>query len=383
MSNAGSKCQIFNTIERIRAASYCNIGFVGGSLTAPAGVGDAAVTSWRRLFVRHIYERYHPIYHCQPSEVMGAIGAIESYGAVFTLARNVLPNLPVLVFVEFCVNDRSCPDKALVRKGVEGIIRQLRKCNTHPDVVLLGASDRPDRDQTGVAPVDHTLHREIAEYYGLPFIDVHAHILETLKARGQTWNDVSIAFETKDPYHLNDYGNYLWFDALRVWFDEQWRRYDLNPAAKPSAEFPKPLFSDEFEYTSLVDATRPNKKLIQQGTWAKKTDGCVPWYFDNILVGRPGDKLTFTFTGTAVGMACLVYCNGLKIEAKIDGKEVAGPYTNFVIEFGKFYMLEHGMENKEHVLELEVGQPMKKQNKLEDPTAQIGYFLVAQGPQKP
>ena len=53
-----------------------------------------------------------------------------------------------------------------------------------------------------------------------------------------------------------------------------------------------------------------------------------------------------------------------------------GPYTNFGIEFGKFFMLGHGMEKGEHVLELEVGAPLAKQNKLEDPTAQIGYLCV-------
>lgn len=377
-----NKCQIFNTIERIRSASYCNIGFVGGSLTAAAGVGDSSVTSWRRLFVRHIYERFHPVYHCQPSEVMGGIGAVESYGAVFTLSRNILPNLPVLVFLEFCVNDRGCPDKALVKKGVEGAIRQIKSCQTHPDVVLLGAGNRPGTDPITGDLVDHSLHRELADYYGLSFIDVQAHLLKTLKERGQTWNDISIAFEKGDNYHLNDYGNYLWFDALRAWFDEQWKLYDLNPAAKPANTLPPPHASDEFQYTSLVDPTKRNKNLTWEGSWAKKTDGCVPWYFDNILTGRPGDKLKLVFSGTAIGMACLVHCNGLKIEAKLDGKDVAGPFTNFPIEFGKFYMLEHGLPNQEHVLELEVDQPMKKHNKLEDPNAQIGYFLVAQGPQK-
>ena len=47
-------CMIPDTIRKIFAASYCNIGFVGGSLTAAAGAGDTTVTSWRRLFVQYI-----------------------------------------------------------------------------------------------------------------------------------------------------------------------------------------------------------------------------------------------------------------------------------------------------------------------------------------
>jgi len=368
-------CRIFRTIERIRAASYVNVVYMGGSLTSAAGVGNAAVTSWRRLFTRYIYERYHHTYHCQPMEVMAAVGAMESYGAVFTIERNVKPNLPVLAFVEFCVNDRGVPDRELVKKGVEGIVRQLKNCSTVPDVVFVGAGTRPGTGETD-GLIGHSPHREIADYYGLPFIDVQDYVHRTLEQRGQTWDDVSIVFENKDAVHLNDYGNALWFECLRDWFEDEWQRYDLAPTAAPDTALPPPITSDELQFTKLVDPSKRNKQIALEGSWEKKDPGEVPWYLDNLLVGRAGDKLTFTFTGTAIGALCLVYCNGLKIEAKLDGKEIAGPFTHFNIEFGKFFMLGHGMEEGEHVLELEVGKPMGKKNKLEDPTAQIGYLCV-------
>lgn len=370
------RCQISRTIERIRAASYVNVVYMGGSLTAAAGVGNAAVTSWRRLFTRYIYERYHRVYHCQPMEVMAGIGAMESYGAVFTMERNVKPNLPVLAFVEFCVNDWGAPDKNLVRKGIEGIIRQLKSCPTKPDVVLLGAGVRPGTFDTADGLVDHTLHRELAEYYGLPFIDIQGSIHRALEQRGQSWDDVSIVFETGDNWHLNDYGNQLWFECLREWFEKQWQCYDHDPMAAAPFALPAPMVSDELAYTALVNPAKRNKAIVLEGGWEKKDQGMVPWYLDNLLVGRPGDKLTFTFTGTAIGAICLVYCNGLKLEARLDGRDVPGPYTNFGIEFGKFFMLDHGMPPGEHVLELEVAQPMTKKNKLEDPTAELGYLCV-------
>jgi hypothetical protein len=102
---------------------------------------------------------------------------------------------------------------------------------------------------------------------------------------------------------------------------------------------------------------------------------------DNLSVGRPGDKMTLTFTGTAVGLWALVHQNGLKIEAKLDGKEIAGPFTHFKThQFGKFFTMGHGMENTEHVLELEVAAPSAKTNRLEDPTAEIAYLAIAQPP---
>jgi hypothetical protein len=374
------QCRIPATIERIRGASYVNLVYMGGSLTAAAGVGNSAVTSWRRRFTRYVYERCHRVYHCQPSEVMAAIGAMESYGAVFTIERNVKPHLPVLAFVEFCVNDRGTPDKTLVRKGVEGIVRQIKTCPTRPDVVLVGAGRRPAAAGSTEEPIDHALHREIADHYGLPFLDVHGYILKTLERRGQTWDDVSIAFETGDPVHLNDYGHELWFECLREWFEDEWQRFDLDPTAVPRGPLPPPLVSDEFQFTRLVNPARSAKSIQLSGSWQEKDPGLVPWYLDSLLVGRPGDRLTFAFTGTAVGALCLVHPNGLKIEARLDGKDVAGPFTNFGIEFGKFFMLAHGLPSGGHVLELEVGKPMARRNRLEDPTAEIGYLCVA-GPQ--
>ena len=374
MSNAG---QIYGTIERIKAGSFVNVVYLGGSLTVAAGAGDSAVTSWRRLFSRYMYERFHRVYHCQPMAVMAGVGAMESYGAVFTVERNVKPHMPVLAFVEFCVNDSGAPDKELVKKGMEGIIRQIKSCATNPDVVLLGAGVRPGaKDNTEDGCVDHSLHREIAEHYGLSFIDIQGYMHRVLEERGQTWDDVSIMFEENDNCHLNDYGNKLWFECMREWFEDQLQRYEENASTGRDLALPAPMVSDELEFTKLVNPVKRSKAITREGSWEKQDPGVVPWYFDNILVGRPGDKLTFTFTGTAIGMQCLVSCNGLKIEAKLDGKEIAGPYTNFHIEFGKFFLLGHGLESGEHTLELEVGQPMTKKNKLEDPTAQIGYLCV-------
>ncbi len=372
------KCIIYRTCQKIAAASHCNVGIIGGSLTAAAGAGDTTKTSWRRLFIEYIYNRFHKVYHCQPSEIMGAVGAMESYGAVFMLERNILPFAPDICFVEFCVNDRGQPNKDLVKKGVEGVIRQLKNCKSKPDIVFLGAGCRPGSDSVTGDRVDHSLHKEIADYYGLGFIDVQDYMYKTLAQRGQDWDAVSIPFVDGDSVHLGDYGNHLWFEAMREWFEEQFRRFQQNPsmAGTQTDEIMPVRYSDELAFTRMIDPAKKNKAIELQGEWVKK-ENAVPWYFDSLFVGRPGSKLTFTFTGTAVGLLALVYSNGLKIEAKIDGEEVPGAFTRFQIEFGKFFMLGHGLENKPHVLELEVGEASNRHNKHDDPTAEIGYITIA------
>ncbi|MBD3421355.1 MAG: hypothetical protein GF398_14660 [Chitinivibrionales bacterium] len=369
---------IYRTLQKIHGSCHCNVAFIGGSLTVATGASDGTSTNWRKLFVEYLYTQYHPVYHCQPGEIMSAVGAMESYAGVFLIPRNVAPNNPDLCFLEFSINDRGQPDRELCKKGIEGCIRQLKSLKNNPDVVLIGAACRRGTDEHTGDLADHSLHKEIAEYYGLAFIDVQEYIYRKLEERGQTWDNIAVLFLENDVVHLNDYGNRLWFEAMREWFEQQDRLYMANRSTGPShGPLIAPKFSDELQHTQLIDPSRRTRKIELEGNWEKKSKAMVPWYMDNILMGHPGDRLAFTFTGTTVGLLALVHQNGLKIEAKLDGTELVGPFTKFHLQFGKFYMLGHGLENKEHVLELTVAQPSPKLHKLENPTAEIGYLTIA------
>jgi hypothetical protein len=363
-------CQIPNAIEKVFSASHCNTAFVGGSLTVGVGASDVSGTSWRALFMRYLYGEYQRRYHCQPSEVMGGIGASESYVAVFTLPRNVLPAKPDLAMVEFCVNDRNVPDESLVIKGMEGIVRQLLMAKTRCEVMILGMGVR-DGD------CDQSLHRRVAEHYGLPFVDMQGYLHQRLKDEGKRWDDAAIPFVEKDNWHLNDYGNRVSFEAIRDCFEDQVALFRSGARRDRNAPVPEPLVSDELQFVKLVDPAVSPSGLTLEGQWQPKLRDQIPWYFDNVLMGQPGSRLVFEFEGTAVAVYGLVFHNGLKLEAVLDGEAVAGPYLRHQIEFGKGMVLAHGMAPGKHVLELTVGQPSKRHNKLGNPVAQLAYIGVA------
>ncbi|MFW6457091.1 MAG: hypothetical protein ACOC0A_02245, partial [Planctomycetota bacterium] len=119
-----------------------------------------------------------------------------------------------------------------------------------------------------------------------------------------------------------------------------------------------------------------------KGEWHHKPDALVPWYFDNLLVGSPGARLRFTFECTACAVWGLMYNNGLKVQATLDGEKVRGPYFRHFIEFGKGAVLAHGLSNERHELELEVKAASQRHNKLDAPSAQIAYITVASPPKK-
>jgi lysophospholipase L1-like esterase len=366
-------CQIPNAIEKIFAASPCSVAYIGGSITVGIGASNAAETSWRALFTQYLYREFHPTYRCHISEVMGAMGALESYCAAFTLARNVLPAAPDLAFIEFCVNDNSRPDKTLVRKGMEGMVRQLLTADNPCDVMILATGNCE-------GSVDHAPHKEIAEYYDLPFVDLQSYLFDRLKERSQTWDDIRPAYKKDDLFHLNDYGNQLAFEAIRECFDEQVRSFAGGERATRHTPLPPPMVSDELQHARIIDPATATPGLTLEGEWEQRPPGYVPWYFDNLTAGKPGATLTLVFEGTAVAVFGLIYNNGLKLEAALDGKEIPGFYTRHVIECGKGFMLAHGLPRGRHILKLTVSQPSKRHNKLENPTARIGYLAVAGRP---
>jgi lysophospholipase L1-like esterase len=364
-------CEAPTTIRQIKSGWWTPVAFVGGSLTVGTGSSNTAVTSWRRLFMRHMHDRYETTYNCRIGEVMVGIGAMGSSGMSFMLPRYVPKKKPTLVFIEHCVNDNGTKDTDLVRKGIEGLIRQVRSIDTNPDVVLLCAAVRTDSDASKRTHETFDLYRDVARHYGVACLDIDAWVQRTLSERGQTWDAVGI-----DHCHMNDYGNHMWFECLREWFEDQVRIYEQDPSrTERPAGVPGVLFSDELEHTRLVPV-RKGRRIALEGDWRDGDDVCLPWWIDHMLVGRPGARLTYTFTGTAIGTVTMMQPNGLKLEAVLDGKEVVGPYTNWVADFCRVELMAHGMENREHVLELSVSAPQRGKNQ-EDPTARVAYFCVA------
>ena len=108
-------------------------------------------------------------------------------------------------------------------------------------VIILGAGSREGN-------VDHSLHRKVAEHYDVPFVDVQSYIYAKLKERGQTWDDVALEFEVNDPWHLNDLGNQLWFEAVRDCFEEQVALYHAGKRKERRPALPAPIISDELQF---------------------------------------------------------------------------------------------------------------------------------------
>ena len=373
-------CRIPNFLGQLFGAGYCTVAYVGASITLSKGASNVAETSWRALFQKYLFREFGRKYHGRLGEAVAAIGGCASYAAVFTVPRNVLSSEPALTFVEFALNDDGVTDKELAAKGIEGIVRQLLMAKKPSDIILVASGNDRDKmvDGSPLKPVDHTLHRKMADHYGLPFVDAQGYIEARLAEQGQTCSDVY-----EDTAHLNDAGQQLYFEAIQEVFVEQIRQYEAGNIASPLEAIPEPLVSDELQFFKLIDASKKHPGLVLEGQWDKKPDGLFPWYFDNLMLAQPGAKATLTFTGTAVAVWTHLQPNGLKVDVLLDGKEERGLYLKMAgCSTGFGFVVAHGLPHGEHVLELTVAQPSKRHNKLENPTADIAYFGVASRPEE-
>ncbi len=376
------RCQIPQALAMLFSGGNGGVAYLGGSVTQGRGASNTAETSWRALFQKYLMQ-YHRRYYAHVGAIVSGLGGCNSPIAAFFVQRNVLFAKPALTFVEFCLNDRHVPDALLAAKGIEGVVRQLVMAEERCDVVLLGAGCNP----RGITPdghrgpVDHGLHRKIAAHYDLPFFDLQAYLYDQLEQRGQTWEEHIVPKIEYDPnYHLNDYGQGLYCDAICQDFEGQIRRFQAADGQLSYPPMPEPLFSDELQYVKLINPARDRRSVSLEGQWETKPEGLVPWYCDSVLMGKPGAKLRLQFTGTAIMVWALVSYNGLNVRATLDGTEVSGMYLRYTLEFGRGFVLAHGLPCAKHVLELTVDEPSKRQHKLEYPCAQVAYLGIANKP---
>ena len=378
-AGTNTHCQVPRMIAQLLTGGACGVGYLGGSVTQARGASDTAETSWRALFQKYLYQRFERKYYCHLSQVYSGMGGCSSPIGAFMVGRNLLAAEPALVFVEFCINDSHVLDKTLVAKGVEGIIRQLLTAKKRCEVVLLGVgcSGEASAADGSAGTVPQELHREIASHYDVLFIDMQDYLKRYLEEHGLEWDDVMSLVEGPDVYHVNDLGNQIYCEALQEAFEEQFTLYNEHGEDRGVADICVPLVSDELQFVKLLDPARKNNSLTCEGDWARRPQGTYPWYMDNVMMGAPGAKMRLQFDGTAVMIWCMLYYNGLKVDAVLDGEELAGPYLLYPTEAGRGFVLAHGLAQGSHTLALTVAAPSKRHNKWPNPTAQVGGIGIA------
>jgi tetratricopeptide (TPR) repeat protein len=296
------------------------VAFMGGSITQADG--------WRQRVYNHLETRFP---ETRFEYVTAGISSTGSTTGAFRLGTDVLSKGKIdLLFVEFAVNDNQ--DAALSTtaaiRGMEGIVRQLRRHNPAADMIFTyfpNSSHLKDYE-SGILPDEIMSHERVAEFYQIPSIHLAREVAEAGRAGTYT-------FEDYGGVHPKAYGQKVYAARVGALFEKAWpggsdksgESGESTGAVKTTAH---PMPKERVNALSYVAGRCLDRSAITMGQW---TLGVPQWtekpgnlraLFANremLHCETPGAPLKASFTGTAIGAYVLAGPDAGVLEFSIDG----------------------------------------------------------------
>lgn len=288
-----------------------HVAFLGGSITEMNGYRPMVMAALQKRFPETKF-----------TFTSAGISSTCSTTGAFRLKADVLDAGPVdLLFVEFAVNDdqdAGHPRIACIR-GMEGIVRQLRRHNPRADVVFTHFINEGMMEtlEQGKTPLTAEAHDEVAKHYAIPTIDLQREVTEQIVAGKLTWKEFG-------GVHPAPCGNAIAAGMIERLMDRMWK--DPSPADARATDHPMPAPLDPQSYANgrFVDPNdaRPGKGwTIAVPDW-KTLKGSTRGQFNKIpllCATDPGAELKLEFTGTAIGAFLAAGPDAGILEASVDG----------------------------------------------------------------
>lgn len=337
------------------------IGYFGGSITAGTGASASEKTSWRALTTDWFRKQFP---NATIYEINAASGGTDSDLGAYRCQLDLLSKHPDLVFVEFVVNDFWLSEEKETA-SIEGIIRQIWKCNSHADIVLVYTANKTlaDNYDKGSDPQTVVFQQRVANYYGIPTINIGKLLCQYIQEGKGTWESL-----TKDGTHPLDAGYALYAEGIQAFLETH--RHDAD--VKPVSQLPAALSSDPLEKTQMIDAW----EITAPGWDRQDSVSCLP--FKHALSAGSGAVLDYSFTGSAVGLYWLVAPDSGDIAYSIDDgpTQMISSWDKYAMEFTRSHpvSLAEKLTAGSHVLHLKV-LPAKP-NRSNGNQVRIGAFLV-------
>ena len=289
-----------------------HVAFLGGSITEMDGYRPMVMADLKARFPETEFTFTNA----------GVASTCSTTGAM-RLREDVLDKGPVdLLFVEFAVNDDQDAhhSKAECVRGMEGIVRQVRRHNPRADIVIVYFVNEHLMDLygKGETPVPIAAHEEVAAHYGLPSIDLAKTVTAQIDAKELTW-------EKFGGVHPAPFGNRMAADRVRELFDACWKgdlQREVAAGAYPMPAKPlDPLSYADARYLDPKDAKLSAGWKLGVPDWAALKGGKRDRFtkLSILEATRPGETLAIEFTGTAMGAYVLAGPDAGMVEAQVDG----------------------------------------------------------------
>lgn len=356
-TSADSRRNIGRFFAKLRAGKEVTIAYFGGTISS--GAGDGTKGTYRTLITDHLRKRYP---QAKIREINASVPNTGSLYGSMRARRDVIAHKPDLVFIEFAVDDAS-EKEHVVKRAIEGVIRQFLTVSQPPELVLLYATSAARN-----SCVDW--HETIASYYRLPSINLQEHVWSLIDAGKLTpssfWKDGILPL---------DAGNKIYAEAIISYLADQ---ENVTPSGLYRA-IPPPLLSDELTYGELI----PFAQLEHDAGWKTETrnDRVLPSPL--LTSDKAGAQIETYFEGTVVGIALRMGPDAGTIECLIDGRPAPAPLDRIDAYDTTHHIatriIAGGLGPGEHKLTLRISG--EKNAKSSGNNVRLGYLIV--GGQRP
>jgi len=340
-----------NALAKLEAGKEVTVAYFGGSITAANG--------WRPMTFEWFQKTWPK---AKLKQVHAAIGGTGSDLGVFRFEQDVLAHDPDLLFVEFAVNDGGAKPERIYRQ-FDGIIRKAWTHNPKMDICFVYTLSLSfvKNLQQGLCPRAASADERVADYFGIPSINVALRIVEMEREgklvfhgeRGEKAPEGKFIF-THDSCHPTKAGHEVFRDVIAQAIQAMEPRSKAGPHV-----LKKPFVADTWANAKMV-AVEPS---MLSGGWTKlPTDKGLGRAFHSRMpviweASKPGQKITFRFKGTLVKLYDLLGPDGCKAICSVDGKVV-----RTVKRFDHYctyhrlatLSIAEGLEDKVHTVTVEV-----------------------------
>lgn len=304
---------IFERTKRGRVA------FLGGSITEMDGYRPMVCDFLRARFPETEFDFI----------AAGVSSTCSDVGA-FRLATDVLSRGQVdLFFVEYAVNDDQDGRFDLTHslRGMEGIVRHIRRANPNVDIVMTFFANENLMAQYASGKVGTSIqaHSKVAERYDISTVNLCKEIQEEIASGALTWQEYG-------GVHPAPRGNRICADMIETILTQRADGTELQAHAMPEALDPYSYSNASWRGFDGVgtnvgvaitagDALAQGAFQLYEPDWSK-----IPGSFRSnfggkpLLCGeRPGAELNFEFDGNALAFYILAGPDAGMIEYAIDG----------------------------------------------------------------
>ncbi|MBR4099403.1 MAG: SGNH/GDSL hydrolase family protein [Clostridia bacterium] len=377
------KSTLSNTYNLLTKEKRLTIGYLGGSITygssAERIIENGEVVPDKKGTIKDSYANrvafwFREQFPQAKIEVVNAgVAGTHSQLGLYRLEKTLMNNdchaMPDLVFIEFTSNDWIYGDHTaqITKAEVESLVVNIRKLNPYADIVIL-ASNVKDIAISETKQV----HREVAEHYGLTFIDLGA-VLQNLKS-----TDCQSAFAesaatktlkyTVDNLHPSALGYKVYFDEIIKTLAPQLEALACEATLINRLQsHPLPLSSEIFTPKMITanNITAPENTELKELPLTVTLYGTnpeVPYNHaltDTCLILKQGEIASAVFKGGVLGILVeLQSKTNIELQFSIDnGEWEAFNLDNEGLGFEKYkhtqaFMIKAGLTQGAHTVKL-------------------------------